>query len=114
MTTTKTTAATEITAAVLAAIESLTLDGDARHDYGTGQRVEAVSSLSAQRASNAIDDVLRARMADVTAADLTPAWAALRAMLRTGEIEMLSHSRCDATDLAILRGHCAKIRALMV
>ena len=111
---TSTNAAAEITATVLAAIESLTLDGDARHDYGTGQRVATVSSLSAHRASNAIDDVLRARMGDVTASDLTPAWAALRAMLRTSEMEMLSHSRCDATDLAILHGHCAKIRALAV
>jgi hypothetical protein len=111
--TTTTNAASDIIATVLAVIESLTLDGDARHDYGTGKCVEAVSSLSAHRASNAIDDVLRARKADVTAADLTPAWSALRAMLRTGEIEMLSHSRCDATDLAILRTHCEKIRALM-
>jgi hypothetical protein len=110
---TTTNAAAEILCTVLTTIESLTLDGDARYGYGTGGLVECVSSLSAHRASNAIDDVLRARMADVTAADVTPAWTALRAMLRTGEMEMLSHSRCDATDLAILRGHCAKIRALM-
>ena len=108
-----TTAAAEIIATTLAAIEALTLDGDMMHDYGIGSRTASVSCHSCHRASNAIDDVLRARMGDVTAADLTPAWTELRAMLRTSEIELLSHGRCLASDLAILRDRCARVRALM-